>query len=73
MRLEINPHLAETKKDLSFLYPQDTITKWAIDMGLEFSYGSDAHKPTSVGTLLEELEDHSLYGAAIKRFENEND
>lgn len=72
MRLEINPHLAEAKGDLLFIYPQDNIAKWAIDIGVEFVYGSDAHKPTSVGALLDELEADSLYGAAIKRFENEN-
>ena len=72
MKLEINPHLAESKKDMSFLYPKDVITKWALDMGLDFSYGSDAHKPLSVGALLDELEAHSIYGAAIKRFEDEN-
>ena len=48
MRLEINPHLAEAKKDLSFIYPQDTVTKWAIDMGIMFTYGSDAHKPAEL-------------------------
>ena len=72
MRLEINPHLAESKKDMSFIYPQDIITKWAIDMGVMFTYGSDAHKPTSVGALLDELETGALYGVAIKRFEDEN-
>ena len=72
MRLEINPHLAEAKKDISFIYPQDIVTKWAIDMGIMFTYGSDAHKPTSVGALLDELEAHPLYGAALKRFEDEN-
>ena len=72
MRLEINPHLAESKKDVSFIYPQDIITKWAVDMGVLFTYGSDAHKPTSVGALLDELEADALYGVAIKRFEDEN-
>lgn len=72
MRLEINPHLAESKKDISFIYPQDIITKWAVDMGVLFTYGSDAHKPSSVGALLDELEADMLYGAAIERFEDEN-
>ena len=72
MRLEINPHLAESKKDISFIYPQDIITKWAVDMGVLFTYGSDAHKPSSVGALLDELEADMLYGSAIKGFEDEN-
>ena len=72
MRLEINPHLAESKKDISFIYPQDIITKWAVDMGVLFTYGSDAHKPSSVGALLDDLEADMLYGSAIKRFEDEN-
>ena len=31
VRLEINPHLAETKGDLSFTYPQEQIVRWALE------------------------------------------
>ena len=58
MYLEINPHLAEGQNDLFYTYPQDRIMEWAYERNLRFSYGSDAHKPHSVGVLLDELEGH---------------
>ena len=68
--LELNPHLAESKGSLEYVYPQDTVTSWALARGVGFSYGSDAHKPESVGALLDELESHAAYGAAIREWEN---
>jgi len=64
--LEINPHLAESKNDISFTYPEETIVKWAPRKGIRFSYGSDAHVPESVGAFLYELEEHPVYGKALK-------
>ena len=71
MLLEINPHLADSKKDLFYMYPQDTILSWALETGVRCSYGSDAHAPGSVGALLDELEVHPLYGTALDGWENE--
>lgn len=71
MRMEINPHLAEKSGDLFYVYPQAEIVEWALERGVRFTYGSDAHKPSSVGALLSELEAHPVYGKAIKQWEDE--
>ena len=71
MRLEINPHLAEKSGDLFYAYPQAEIVEWAMDKGVRFTYGSDAHKPGSVGALLSELESHPIYGRALQEWEDE--
>ncbi len=70
MLLEINPHLADGKKDLFYMYPQDTIVRWALEEGIRFSYGSDAHAAGSVGAILDVLEAHPLYGYALATWEN---
>ena len=70
MYLEINPHLAEEKQDLFYMYPQDTVTEWALSAGVKFSYGSDAHKPEAVGAFLDELEAHPVYGRALTAWKN---
>lgn len=70
MFLEINAHLAETKGDLSYTYPQEFIAREALRAGVKFSYGSDAHKSASVGALLDELETHPVYGKALQAWEN---
>lgn len=68
--LEINPHFAEALGDVESTYPQARIVEWALDAGVRFVYGSDAHAPDSVGALLDELENHPVYGRAIKQWEN---
>lgn len=73
MFLEINPHFAETKGNLLYTYPQECIVEWALKEGVQFSYGSDAHAPQSVGALIEDLEKHPLYGKALMRWENDNE
>lgn len=70
MYLEINPHLAESKRNLFYTYPEEPIVKWAIDKGVRFSYGSDAHEHSSVGAYIEELEAHPVYGKALNMWEN---
>ena len=70
--LEINPHLAEDKRDIFYTYPQDTVVAWALEAGVKFSYGSDAHTPASVGAYLDELKKHPVYGKALYFWE-END
>ena len=71
MYLEINPHLAESKQDTSYTYPEKIIAEWALEKNVRFSYGSDAHAPYSVGAYLDELERHSVYGKALKNWEEE--
>ncbi len=71
MFLEINPHLAEAKQDLSFVYPAEPIARWALEKNVQFSYGSDVHNPDSVGVYLEVLENHPVYGKALKQWEDE--
>ena len=70
MFLEINPHLADKKQDMAYAYPEKIIVEWAIENGLRFSYGSDTHKPSSVGVNLDELELDSVYGKALDVWEN---
>ena len=69
MRLEINPHLAAHTGDLGDVYPQQPIVKWAMELGVRFSYGSDAHAPEDVGIMLPELELHPVYGVALREWE----
>ena len=71
MYLEINPHLAESKQDIVYAYPEKTIVEWALKKNVRFSYGSDAHVADSVGAFLDELEMHPVYGNALKKWENE--
>ena len=71
MYLEINPHLAESKGDFSKMYPEEPIVQMAMERGILFSYGSDAHKAKSVGAYLSELEAHPLYGIALRQWEKE--
>ena len=68
--LEINPHLAEHECSLDFMYPEAQVAQWALQSGVRFSYGSDAHKPSSVGAYLDELEAHPVYGKALKEWES---
>lgn len=69
--LEINPHLAETKGNLSYTYPQQQIVQWALEEGCAFTYGSDAHVPDSVGACLDALKKHPVYGKALEKWETE--
>ncbi len=70
MYLELNPRLAESKGNLSYVYPQHTVAERAFARGVHFTYGSDTHKPESVGALLDEPEAHMIYGAALRKWEN---
>ncbi|MBO5971019.1 MAG: histidinol-phosphatase HisJ family protein [Clostridia bacterium] len=69
--LEINPHLAAPHHDLFYTYPQNEIVSWALERGVRFSYGSDAHSSEAVGVLLDELEEHPIYGEALALWEKE--
>ena len=51
--LEINPHFAVSSKNLENIYPSSYIIKNGIDMGIKFSYGSDAHISDDGGIVLD--------------------
>ena len=72
MFLEINPHFAEGMGDIVYTYPEAGIVELALEKGLRFSFGSDAHKAESVGALYDELLRHSVYKKAILKWENDN-
>lgn len=67
--LELNAHFAEGTDNLDRMYPSRYITKSALEMGVGFSYGSDAHNADSVGAMLSLIHDDELYSKAIKTFE----
>lgn len=73
MYLEINPHLAEARKDIAYTYPEETVITWAAEKGVRFSYGSDAHAPSSVGAYLDELERHPVYKIAMEQWGKKNE
>ncbi len=58
--LEINPHFEKE------LYPSPYITERAIDMGIKFYYGSDAHRADCVGDKLSTILCDDVYGRALK-------
>lgn len=69
MHLEINPHFAVSQNDISCTYPSTSIVELALNKGIKFSYGSDAHKSNDVGVMLEALRSHKVYGQALKSWE----
>lgn len=69
LRLEINSHYAEGTKNLDDTYPCPYIVERALNKGIQFSFGSDAHAPESVGVYLKELRQHPIYGLALKTWE----
>lgn len=72
MYIEINTNLArQINNDLSFAYPQATVMEWAREEGVRFSYGSDAHLPHQVGSLLTSLRESPVYRDAIAEWEKE--
>ena len=71
MRLEINPHLAVKDLDIRKVYPSIPILERALELNVRFCYGSDAHQPGEVGTMLDQLRLHPLYGQAIAQWESE--
>ena len=66
--LEINPHFAQSSKQLANTYPSPTILQKALEMGVRMSYGSDAHHPEDVGVLWDELVCHPIYGHALAQW-----
>ena len=64
--LEINPHFAQAVDDIGQTYPSPYITQKALDRGLSFCFGSDAHVASHVGIMRDELLAHPLYGAALR-------
>ena len=69
VRLELNAHIAELTGCIEDMYPHTFIVERALDKGISFTYGSDAHKPESVGVCLKELRKHKLYKQALATWE----
>ena len=69
MYLEINPHLAERDNDINRVYPEKCIVEKALEKGVRFCYGSDAHAPASVGAMLDQLREDPVYGKALAGWE----
>lgn len=67
--IEINTHFAEKRDDLAAAYPEPELAARAAAMGVRFAYGSDAHRPESVGALLSKAEQHPVYGPLIAEWE----
>ena len=67
--LEINSHFAETTGNIQDIYPSEFITRKALDMGVRFSFGSDAHHAKHIGALLDDLREHPIYSKAIEGWE----
>ena len=65
IRLELNPHFAESQKKIECMYPAIPITEMALERNIRFQYGSDAHKSKSVGALLDQVQLHPVYGKAL--------
>ena len=71
MRLEINPHFAIGKKKPENMYPSVPIVKMALEKGVRFSFGSDAHVAEDVGGMLPYLRSHEIYKQALATWEEE--
>ena len=69
VRLELNPHIAELTGNVMDMYPSIYVTEKALEKGIKFSFGSDAHKPESVGACLKEVREHEIYGKALATWE----
>ena len=70
LRREINPHFALHGRNMDRLYPALPILSAALDMGIPFCYGSDAHQPQDVGSMLDEIRGHGRYGRALATWED---
>lgn len=71
VRLELNSHRLTKTGDFNDMWPENWIVESALEKGVKFSFGSDAHQAPAVGAYLPELREHSLYGKAIAQWENE--
>lgn len=67
--LEINPHFAVSSKNIENIYPSSYIIQKAMDMGIKFSYGSDAHSSDEVGIMLNEIRNDKIYKKALSIWE----
>lgn len=69
VRLELNPHVVELSGRIEDMYPHAYIVEKALNKGIQFTYGSDAHKAESVGVYLKEIREHALYKKALATWE----
>lgn len=69
MLLEINTHFAVSQGNIDCTYPDVQIVRMALDRGVRFCFGSDAHEAAHVGEMLGELRTHPVYGPALRTWE----
>lgn len=69
--LEINAHVAIQTQDIAQTFPDAAIVSMALEKGMRFYYGSDAHTAEHVGGMLDSLRAHPVYGQAIRGWEAE--
>ena len=72
LRLELNPHFAAATGNTDDIYPSYCITSLALEKGIPFSFGSDAHVPEQVGICLPQLRQHPVYAKALQTWECDN-
>ena len=66
---EMNKNIMELSGDIMDMYPSLYVTERALEKGIKFTFGSDAHQPQSVGTCLKELRGHEVYKKALATWE----
>ena len=71
LKLEINPHFAMASNNTNNVYPSASIVQKALNKGINFTYGSDAHVSQDVGCMLETLRKHPVYGPALNTWERD--
>ena len=72
IRLELNSHRLAHTDDIGWMYPEIWIAEMALEKGVRFAFGSDAHSPEHVGTGLDILHAHPVYGKALALWEEDS-
>ena len=71
VRLELNPHWIDAPELLEErMWPEAWVVQRALDKGVKFAFGSDAHVPERVGHMLPQLRAHPIFGQALRQWEN---
>jgi len=69
--LELNSHRVAYTNDPDWMYPECWITEMALEKGIRFVYGSDAHNADHVAVGLDLLRSHPVYAKALAQWEGE--
>ena len=63
---EVNTHLYVATGDKKSIYPSVYIANMAKSLGIDFYFGSDAHSPEQVGSMIDFIRKDPLYSDIIK-------